>query len=200
MFRNLVRFQDSKGLIQEQEFEPWRRWNLSRDLWTQREVRVQARFVPTWDRELYKIQHGGNVSKLPTINQSEKDGCATRLFDTFGNGSYQISLKLLDSLDPAVGPRYKRAYNMLLNGMYIAREFNPNDYTPRDHGIELLANFWIHENGRKVELEGYPPTTVERPDKKLKLDICHSFCARIGYPDYDANWMMNAISIVKFAR
>lgn len=192
------RSMDTKGLWYEPDLDPWKHWSLTSDLWIGRSSIVDAPFVPFWDKLLYREHAEGNFIKLPTVDKTDRDGCAI-FSDTLEDGSYEISIKLLDHLNYNLSAPYKRYFNVILNGIYIAREFNPNSYRQRGYGVELVVNFQISNASRILVVQGYPKSFVNR-ERKLNLEICYSFCARIGYVTADPNWMMNSISIVKFAR
>lgn len=185
---------DNKGIYYEKDIAFDKRWNISSKLWS-------AHYMSNYHENLVPVRDGtclvGNAQNLPSPNPTEKDGCPTLLFEINGDGRYEIFLKLLDyKANPEVAV-YKRAFSVLLNDMYIAREFNPNDYRLFGQGIEFIANFRIFGNESMLELQGHPSITIK--EKTLKLEICYSFCARMGY-EADPNWIVNSVSILKFPR
>lgn len=190
---------DTKGITHEPDIEAYKRWNVPQESWSHKQMEYIASWYPYQDRFLYNVSQSGNVLSLPSVNKTEKDGCATLFFSILGDGRYEINIKMADAIynNKSVSKFYKRAFNVLLNDLYIAREFNPNVYRYVRESLELIVNFKVFENGKMFELQGHPSKVIQQ--QKFKLEMCYSFCARTGYKA-DPNWMMNSISIVKFAR
>lgn len=156
--------------------------------------------VPEADVEIYKTWAGGDARHLKGVSDSLAMKCAVLLFQTYGDGYYEISMKT-GEVHHRADRKNNRTFSILLNDIYIVREFVVEKYRTSPNGLELVANFRIFENKKLLELQGHPPKEIERSDGKLQLDICHSSCdsKKVGFR-VDRNWVMYGLSIIKFTR
>lgn len=158
---------------------------------------VDVKNVPENDVNIYKTWASGawkNVNK----SRSVELGCAILEFKPDGDGKYEISIKTGELYHKA-SRNENRTFSIILNDLYIVKEFTLERYRVSPNGLELNANFKISSNGDFFQLQGHVFKRVERSDKKLELEICHSNCGhgQSGF-NVDRSWVMYGLSIVKF--
>lgn len=148
--------------------------------------------VPSKDGYLYDHVFGGTDRLAQPLDRSK---CSYLLFRTEGDGFYEISIKGGEHWHPTNSSQ-NRTFSVILNDVYIVNEYQVKRHRDNPLGVELVANFRIHQKSQMFELQGHTCKRIERTDRKMKLEICYSTCDQ---KYVDPNWSMVALSIVKFA-
>lgn len=180
---------DSRNIVylkEEDQAQPWV-WHRPVD----GEGNYKLIGIPEQDKLLYNPVKSGNRRDASISNRAK---CSYLFFQTTGDGFYEISIKGGETWYPPEKPGH-RTFSFILNDIYIVREYHQQRQRFSPNGIELIANFQLHRNGQMLKLQGHPSKLVELIDNKLKFEVCYSACPR---PKVDPNWIVAAVSIVKF--
>ncbi len=172
-------------------------WQVQPNLWVTNQSRFIVTDVPKQDIPIYRNWVSGAFYRLNKTRSVEL-GCAVLTFQTYGDGYYEISMKTGELYHNA-RQNLNRTMSVILNNMYIVKEFVIERYRKSPNGLELVANFRITQNNKLLELQGHPSKTVNLNSNKLQLEFCHSNCdlTSMGIT-VDRSWVMYGLSIVKF--
>lgn len=170
-------------------------WELQPDVWWQAKSRINVEQVPQSDVKFYENFTSGEWVSI-NKTRSVAVGCAVLPFEIDGDGTYEISMKTGELWWPRA-ERQNRTFSVLLNDIYIVKEFVVERYRESPLGMELAANFEILGNEKLLRLQGHP--TKEISSVELRLEFCHSECTseKLGFW-VDRNWVLYGLSIIKF--
>lgn len=186
---------DSRSIFYQAESSQKYQWALPSGHINKQSSPLPVAGVPKQDKELYNGYFSSVYHDIINTNHGPRDYCHYLLFETAGDGLYEISLK--------VGEMHWnkniRMFSILLNDIYIVQEFLVQSYRDSPNGFELITNFKIFQNNTMIKRQGHPSEKLKLNDRRLRYEICYSYCYKRGYRKVDPNWITTAMSIVKFA-